>query len=304
VDSREAASERMHSRLSGKSAQYQFSMPNAKGTRTWFLVNASPIQDATGISGGICFLSDITDVRDTEAALRTQLTEELNDSQNRLGMALKQSGLGIWEPDFKTGKVFWSETMAEILGYPPDFNSWSLTGEQHMQMIYEKDRKEFLEKIRFAVFNRQECRLEVRVTKKDGTICWVKVTGKGVPNEIGEYTRLLAVVQDITEEKERAQKKSAEMARLAQLSKMSALGEMASNIAHEVNNPVTIIQGLASVIHRRAENKQLDADELLGLGEQIQTTCNRITRIVEGLRFLSRDGSSDPFEKTDLKDIV
>jgi C4-dicarboxylate-specific signal transduction histidine kinase len=86
-------------------------------------------------------------------------------------------------------------------------------------------------------------------------------------------------------------------------SRLSALGEMAGGIAHEINNPLAIIQGtsrkLARVIGDGSDPKI--SHDLL---QTIDSTTQRIAKIVNGLRTFARDGSSDPFSIIDLGTII
>jgi len=64
---------------------------------------------------------------------------------------------------------------------------------------------------------------------------------------------LLAVVMDITESIEAEQQ-------LVQANKMATLGEMATGVAHELNQPLSVVKMVADFFTRRIEKGQL-ADE-------------------------------------------
>jgi signal transduction histidine kinase len=84
--------------------------------------------------------------------------------------------------------------------------------------------------------------------------------------------------------------------RAAYASKMASLGEMAGSIAHEINNPLAIILGLAYEAKKREETGTLDSESLSRILSNIQDTSLRMEKIVKGLRFFAREGSLD--EKT------
>ena len=65
-----------------------------------------------------------------------------------------------------------------------------------------------------------------------------------------------------------------------------ALGEMAGGIAHEINNPLAVILGKTEQAQKVAA--QLGNSTLQANLEKIRTTTNRISRIISGLKNLSR----------------
>lgn len=86
--------------------------------------------------------------------------------------------------------------------------------------------------------------------------------------------------------------------------KMATLGEMASGIAHEINNPLFVINGFASKIDSSIERGILDVNELKNISTIIQRNCKRVTSIISGLRLLSRKSKLDDLEVKCLKEII
>ena len=86
--------------------------------------------------------------------------------------------------------------------------------------------------------------------------------------------------------------------------KLASLGEMAGGIAHEINNPITILQGYGRKLRRLARDKKVDESNLNQLADRIERVTDRIASIVNGLRNFSRDGSTDTFKKESVSAIV
>jgi PAS domain S-box-containing protein len=91
---------------------------------------------------------------------------------------------------------------------------------------------------------------------------------------------------------------------IIELSKMSALGEMASGISHEINNPLNVIGSINDLIAFAAESQEYDRPTIIGYTQKIEKMISRISKIIKGLRVFARDGSQDPFQEVSLNTIL
>ncbi len=110
--------------------------------------------------------------------------------------------------------------------------------------------------------------------------------------------RAEAMIEERTKELENSRMQ------LINASKMASLGEMASGLAHEINNPLAIIQGKVKVITLMCEDLNITHKPLIAEVEKIKLTTERIEKIVKGLRNFSRPSQFDPFEPTSLIKII
>ncbi len=100
-----------------------------------------------------------------------------------------------------------------------------------------------------------------------------------------------------------AHRKKAEMT-LWSTEKMKSLGEMASSIAHEINNPLTIITGRSTQVLSKLKQADVPDLNMIQSVEKIESTAYRIAKIVKSLRSFSKDGERVPKSPHPLKSIL
>lgn len=89
-----------------------------------------------------------------------------------------------------------------------------------------------------------------------------------------------------------------------QNAKLASLGEMASGIAHEINNPLAVIHTRSLHLKRLIDRNQYDPEVFKENLSKINSTVDRIAKIIRGLKSFSRNAESDAFIPTSLKTIV
>lgn len=91
---------------------------------------------------------------------------------------------------------------------------------------------------------------------------------------------------------------------LSLAAQMKELGEVAANVAHEINNPLSIIHGRSDVLIKSIDKNNISFEQLKDGLLKIKNTADRISKIIHGLKSFSRDGSRDPFEEIDLTQLI
>ncbi len=106
----------------------------------------------------------------------------------------------------------------------------------------------------------------------------------------GVISGIVCVAKDMTEQKKVELENETMQQQIIQASKLASIGEMAAGIAHEINNPLTIIQGNLEIIGEYFEEKK--NTEFLKVIKKQQNSVDRITNIIRGLKNYSRVDSS------------
>ncbi len=114
-------------------------------------------------------IRDITEI--------TEAKEALVYSETKLLMAIESTGLGLWDQDFLSGKVFRNTNWYEMLGYSANEVNSSL--DSWLTLIHPDD----LQDVRIAVEEHESGKSEIfsvdhRMKTKDGDYKWIKNWGK------------------------------------------------------------------------------------------------------------------------------
>jgi PAS domain S-box-containing protein len=145
-----------------------------------------------------------------------------------------------------------------------------------------------------------------RFVHPDQSVRWATLKMSKIYSEVNQVESYIGVVVDYT--KQIIQAKSLEQERLRSLeaSKMASLGRMAGGIAHEINNPLTIIAAQAGTIKKQASAllNQEESSKIQISSEKILAMIQRISKIIRGLRTFSRNAQNDPLVKTSISSII
>lgn len=120
---------------------------------------------------------------------------------------------------------------------------------------------------------------------------------KGGGREISELTEAAMVFKNKGEKLKDAQAKLVETARLA------SLGQMATGIAHEINNPLAIIMLSINLLKKKIEKGGPSEDYINKTIVDIEETVKRISKIIHGLKTLSRDTTNTITDETTFEEI-
>ncbi len=126
---------------------------------------------------------------------------------------------------------------------------------------------------------------------------YYRITTAPIRNENGDIDFVLELIQDVTEEKTL-------QAQVIQASKLAAIGELASGIAHEINNPLSSIAVCVDelVELERAETAE-DPKAVSECVEVIKREIYRCKQITMGLLNFSRQGEPERIP-TDVNQVL
>jgi len=140
---------------------------------------------------------------------------------------------------------------------------------------------------------RDDNSLEMLCRRSDGTTFPSYINYAPVKTEAGEEAAGLYIIRDISESKG-----FQEM--LVRLDRYYTKGEMAGDIAHEINNFLAILSGNIELFPIFL--KKNDPEKISGKLELMKTTCDRIAKFTDGLLDVGEDQTN--FVKDDINHMI
>ena len=113
---------------------------------------------------------------------------------------------------------------------------------------------------------------------------WVAVQSRAVLGADGHPQFVVAVARDITDRRRAEEQARMHLQQLAHVSRVSSMGEMASAIAHEINQPLPAIANYASACLRLLRSGKAQADETLEAMQRVAAEAERAGEIVRKMR--------------------
>jgi PAS domain S-box-containing protein len=218
------------------------------------------------------FVRDITE--------RKQAEEELKESREKLqrmfesvtdGINVSDLNGIITETNQKAVEMYGANSTAEIIG------------KNALEFIAPRDRSRAMANLEKTLKEGEIKNLEYTLLRIDGTEYPGELSASVLRDGYGNPVGFIAITRDITERK-RAEEERRSIEQKAYIaSRLASIGELASGIAHEINNPLTAILGYSQSLLR----KDVPEDTRRKL-EIIRDGTERVADIVGRLLAFSR----------------
>ena len=192
------------------------------------------------------------------------------------------------------GDIVYCNRMAStLLGYP----AAELAG-MNIRRLYAPEVLDAVEKGFREIKRTGEKRVESLFVARDGTRIPVEIRSFAIYDDQGAFVRTFSISRDI-----RALKEMQES--LIHAGRLAAIGELASGVAHDINNPLAAVLLAGNVLRRLMSNASLSAEELhREVGEicdTIDESANVMSNITSRLRDFAR-GVKEQHAPVDLFD--
>jgi signal transduction histidine kinase len=262
--------------------------------------------------GRICFLSDSKTYLVTLRKLSTaeeKLPQVLQKTLDQLNLSLKSAQMGIWEVHLPVDRnpagirLKWDDEMHRIHGAPLDPNIVPM--EWFYKHVYPEDLPAMTESTtRFLASPHDKVlHFNYRVAWPNGETHHIDMFGS-IDRSSSEALKLYGVAKDVTQEVLKQKIFADQKNRMISSSRMAVLGEISGGIAHEINNPLTVIQARSFQLMQMAEQNVFDAAKVRAAADSISKTGDKIAKIVKSLRAFAHSQENVPVDTVSVLELI
>jgi histidine kinase len=235
------------------------------GTVKHWIVRTSPIKDNEGrVIAAMEMNLDISE--------RKRLEEKLAQSEKKYHAIFNNIPNPVFVLDPQTLEILdYNNSVSPVYGYQGN----ELIGQSFLTLFWNQQEERLEKELKTtSLIERAKHRA------KDGQQRYVTI--RISPSEYGGFQVLLVTISDITKRLEAEQQ-------LIQASKMATLGEMATGVAHELNQPLSVIKTASNFFLRKVRKREpIDESILETMAEEIDSHVMRASRIINHMRLFGR----------------
>jgi PAS domain S-box-containing protein len=271
------------STATGRRYSARFRMRLKDGSYRYARVRAAPQRDETG---NILRWYGVTeDVHDQEQAQAAK-----HEAEERYRLAVQATNDAIWDCDLVADTIDWGDNAAVVLGVEGG-PLGRTPGRWWIDRLHPEDRATRVQSMDRAIesgVNRWSHTYRFR--RDDGSYADIFDRGFIIRDADGKAVRAVGAMQDLTE-RNRAEAEIRRMqAELIHVSRLSAMGTMASTLAHELNQPLAAITNFLGGTKRMAERPDVPREVLIEALDGAEASARRAGEILRRLRDLVARG--------------
>lgn len=220
----------------------------------------------------------------------------LKEEENK--MIIDFLNIGVWKFNVATQELHWDNSMYRLFEInPADFSGHYDAWESSLTPT---SKAKAVEELQLALEGKKEFDTYFTIKLKDGSERHVGGRGRVIRNQKNEPILMYGINWDRTQEINLSKQLETERGKSLHTAKLASLGEMAAGVAHEINNPMTVIAGSVAVLQKFVNNPE----KILEKTETIKKNIERVTKIVNGLRKFSRNNLKKQMLPCNINEII
>jgi PAS domain S-box-containing protein len=225
----------------------------------------------------------------------SQRTEELVLKNKELIQFIDTANAPIFGVDIE-GKINeWNQQSERITGY----SKADVMGQDLVASYITDDYKMSVGEVLVQALKGEEvANFEFPLFTQSGNKVVIQLNSTTRRDSDGQVVGVVGVGQDITAlnkvRAEQENERKVATALIIQTSKLATLGEMATSVAHELNQPLNIIRMAAGNSRRKVSSGTADSEYLNGKLNRIEQQTARAAAIIDHMRMFGRKAEEDP----------
>lgn len=213
---------------------------------------------------------------------------------------LSKMNVGIWRLNIGTSEITWDKGMRRLFGVKENekLDIRQLWRESVSRSAQEQIHRE----VALALENKKDFDMTYEVCLPSGQHKFLYSRARVERNENGEALCIYGITYDRTGEVTLNRRLEDEKIKMIHSAKLATLGELAAGIAHDINNPLTVISGSSSIISHAQITKtpKLVLDNV----KRIQDAVDRISKIIGVLGRFSRQSDGRELSRFSARSII
>jgi len=223
-------------------------------------------------------------LRASELHRKLQVSEsDLHEINERMRLAVEGAGLGIWIRDLTRNEIWASDKWRALFGFP---ETGRLDLDKILERIHADDRDRFCLVVEKATEGSGSYETEYRVVLPSDELRWIGSRGRVEFDSAGKAIVVRGVSQDITARKTAEQETQNLRREIAHAGRVSMMGQLASALAHEINQPLGAILRNAEAAELFMQDKSPDLDEIRAILADIRKDDQRAGNVIDRMRGL------------------
>jgi len=292
--------ERLKEHLDGRTEAFacEYRLRRRDGSWCWNFDRGRVVARDPETGTPIRMVGTACDVSERKAEER-RATEALE----RVALAQRNAGAGTWDLDLDTHRLQLCPRSREMHGLSADGPAM-LSDEQWRDCLHPDDLTSTREALQAAVRANTGLCIRYRTVAPDGQCRWVLGLGSLVPASRVSSARFVGLNLDVTESMEATLALQRLQSEIMHLSRLSAMGALATTLAHELNQPLTAIAGFVGGIRRFVESGEpQERAAALQAIEGAERGAQYAAEIVRKLREQASDAAPDR-QPDSLRDTI
>ncbi len=253
----------------------------------WFENRIYPAQDGISI-----FFQDVTK--------RVKSEQQLRLVKSAVEHAFDAVAITAVDADSQDPRIEYVNTaFSQMTGYPPD----EAIGKTLKLLSGPKTDPTVFDRILSSRQQGRSFSSEMTGYRKDGSDFLVEWRKDPVRDASGRITHWVSILRDITQRVELEDRNRRHLEEAARISRVVSMGELASGLAHEINQPLTVVKTYNQTSLNMIQNGVWDKDRLATAMQESSQACDRACMIIHRLKSLVRKREPKRIE-TQLNDVV